>query len=111
MAVSLRPQRALIAVTAAVLVATAVQSFAQSSGASVYKASCQVCHGATGMADSPVGISMKVKPVANPEVKKMTEAEMVEVVKMGEGRMQSFRGKLTGAEIKDSVAYFRTLLK
>ncbi len=85
--------------------------FAQSAGADTYKAKCQMCHGASGMADSPAGKAMKVKPVTDAEVRKQTEAEMIKSVTSGEGKMQPFKDKLSEAQIKDAVTYFRTFLK
>ncbi len=90
---------------------TIIPAIAQGSGAELYKSKCQMCHGASGMADSGAGKAMKVKPATDPEVKKMTESEMIEAVRNGMGKMQPYKGKLTDAEIKESVAYFRTFLK
>ncbi len=84
---------------------------AQDAGQATYKAKCQMCHGASGMADSPAGKAMKVKPVTDPDVKKFTEDEMVTATKNGMGKMQPYKDKLTEAEIKDAVKYFRTFLK
>jgi cytochrome c6 len=81
------------------------------SGAEIYKTKCQMCHGAAGMADSGAGKAMKVKPVTDPEVKKMSEAQMVDAVRKGMGKMQPYKDKLTEAQINESVAYFRTLIK
>jgi mono/diheme cytochrome c family protein len=86
-------------------------AFAQDGGADTYKAKCSMCHGAAGMADSGAGKAMKVKPATDPDVKKMTEAEMIAAVTNGMGKMTAFKGKLTDAQIKDSVAYFRTFVK
>ena len=86
-------------------------SLAQSSTEALYKAKCQMCHGEKGMADSGPGKSMKVKPVTDADVKKMSEAQMVEAVANGMGKMQPYKGKLTDAQIKDVVAHFRTFLK
>ena len=86
-------------------------SFAQSSGEALYKAKCQMCHGEKGMADSGAGKSMKVKPATDPDVKKMNEAQMIEAVKNGMGKMQPYKDKLSDAQIKDSVEYFRTFVK
>lgn len=86
-------------------------AFAQDSGADTYKAKCQMCHGAAGLADSGAGKAMNVRPATHPDVKKMTEAEMIAAVTNGMGKMQAFKGKLTEAQIKDSVAYFRTFVK
>ncbi len=94
---------------AAVMATTMTTAFAQ--GADLYKAKCLMCHGAAGMADSPAGKAMKVKPITDPEVKKLTEAEMISATKNGMGKMQPFKDKLTEAQIKDVVAHFRTFLK
>jgi cytochrome c6 len=96
---------------AAILSLSGVVSFAQSSGEALYKAKCQMCHGATGMADSGAGKAMKVKPATDPDVKKLTEAEMITATKNGMGKMAPFKDKLTDAQIKDAVGYFRTFVK
>jgi mono/diheme cytochrome c family protein len=85
--------------------------FAQSSGEAVYKAKCQNCHGVTGMADTAVGKALKVKPVSDPAVLKFTNAAMIDATRNGMGKMQSFKDKLTDAEIRAAVAYFRSLAK
>ena len=54
---------------------------------------------------------MKVMPVTDPAVKNMSEAKMVEAVQNGMGKMQPYKDKLSDAQIKDVVAYFRTFLK
>ena len=95
---------------AAILSMAGSVSFAQS-GEATYKAKCQMCHGATGMADSGAGKAMKVKPVTDPEVKKMGEADMIKATENGMGKMTAFKGKLSDAEIKGAVEYFRTFIK
>jgi len=97
--------------SAIVLLLSGASSFAQSSAEATYKAKCQMCHGASGMADSPAGKSMKVLPVTDPAVKNMSEAKMVEAVRSGMGKMQPYKDKLSDGQIKDVVAYFRTFLK
>lgn len=86
-------------------------SFAQTSGEAVYKQRCLICHGATGLANSGIGQAMKVKPVTDPAVKKLTEQEMIETVLKGTGKMQPYKGDLTDAQIKGSVDYLRTFIK
>ena len=93
------------------LAASTVTPAIAQSGADTYKAKCQTCHGATGMADSGAGKAMKVKPATDPDVKKMSEAEMIKAVEDGMGKMQAYKGKLTDAQIKDAVNYFRTFAK
>src|SRR3954469_4611346 len=101
--------RSHVALTAMLSVGCLV-SFAQS-GEATYKAKCLMCHGATGMADSGAGKAMKVKPVTDPDVKKMSEADMIKATENGMGKMTAFKGKLSDAEIKSSVEYFRSLIK
>jgi mono/diheme cytochrome c family protein len=85
--------------------------FAQSSGEAVFKQRCLNCHGTDGLASSGIGKIMKVRPVSDPEVIKLTEPEMVQKVRLGMGRMQPYKGDLTDAQIKSSVDYFRTFMK
>lgn len=100
-----------LALVAMAMMASANIAMAADAGADTYKAKCQMCHGAAGLADSPAGKSMKVKPITDPDVKKQTEAEMIAATKNGSGKMQPFKDKLTDAQIKDAVTYFRTFLK
>jgi cytochrome c6 len=98
-------------VSAFIFLFAGASSFAQSTAEATYKAKCQMCHGAAGMADSPAGKSMKVLPVSDPAVKNMSEAKMVEAVHNGAGKMQPYKDKLSDQDIKDVVAYFRAFLK
>ena len=103
--------RAGMMVVAMLAASGLIPVFAQGPGADIYKTKCQMCHGATGLADSGAGKAMKVKPVSDPSVKKMTEEQMIEAVRNGMGKMQPYKDKLTDAQIKDSVGYFRSLTK
>jgi|CZKF01.1.fsa_nt_gi mono/diheme cytochrome c family protein len=87
--------------------------FAQSSGEAIYKEKCLRCHGATGLANTVAGITMKVKPITDPGIKNLTEAEMIEIVRNGKSgsKMQSWKSELSSAQIKGVVDYYRTFLK
>jgi cytochrome c6 len=102
--------RNAVAAMVMILLAGSV-SFAQSSGEALYKAKCQMCHGEKGLADSGAGKAMKVKPATDPDVKKMNETQMIDAVRDGMGKMQAYKDKLTDAQIKDAVGYFRTFAK
>ena len=41
----------------------------------------------------------------------MTEDQRIAVVADGKGSMPAYKGKPTDAQIKDSVAYYRTFVK
>jgi cytochrome c6 len=102
--------RTLIAVTGLALSATAV-SFAQSAGEATYKANCQSCHGAEGTPNPGIAKAMGVKPASDPSVKSISETQMIGDTTNGKGKMPAFKGKITDAEIKASVDYFRTFAK
>jgi len=70
-----------------------------------------MCHGATGMADTPAGKSTKARPFNDPDVMKMSDADLINITTNGHGKMPAYKGKLTDAQIKDVVAYIHTLQK
>ena len=98
---------ALVAIMAATTITTA---FAQA-GADTYKAKCAMCHGADGLGATPAGKAMGAKPFNSPEAIKATDADLIATTTNGKGKMPAEKGKLTDAQIKDAVAYIRTLQK
>lgn len=98
-----------MAVLAATVCLAGSMGFAQSAGEAVYKANCQSCHGSTGTPNPGIAKAMGVKPASDPDYKKESEADMSASVKNGKGKMKAFSGKLTDAQIKDAVDFFRTL--
>jgi mono/diheme cytochrome c family protein len=89
----------------------AAPAFAQAPGADIYKAKCAMCHGADGLAATPMAKNMKVLSFKDPAMLKATDARFVLTTRNGEGRMPAYAGKLTDAQIKDVVAFIRTLQK
>jgi mono/diheme cytochrome c family protein len=83
--------------------------FAQSAGEAVYKANCQSCHGTSGTPSPGIAKMMGVKAVSDPDIKKLTAEQEFDSVKNGKGKMKPFASKLTDAQIKDAVTYFRSL--
>lgn len=77
--------------------------------AALYKSKCQVCHGADGKGDTPAGQKLGTKDFHSPEVTKMSDAELIEAVKKGKGKMQPYEGKLTDDQIKALIKYVRSL--
>lgn len=85
--------------------------FAQSPGEVTFKDKCQICHGTTGAADTAPAKMLGVKPVSDPSVMKMDFTEMLGIARNGKNKMQAFKDKLTDAEIKGAVTYFRSLMR
>jgi cytochrome c5 len=101
--------RSQVALAVVLSLAGAV-SFAQSAGEATYTAKCKMCHGATGVPNAAMGKAMGIKAVTDPEIKKLTVAEMITAVKDGKGKMKPIAG-LTDDQIKESVMYYRSLGK
>lgn len=95
-----------MAVLAATVCLAGSMGFAQSAGEAVYKANCQSCHGSTGTPSPGIAKMMGVKPASE---YKSSAAEEIASVKNGKGKMKAMSPKLTDAQIKDAVDYFRTL--
>lgn len=100
-----------LAAVPALLLLGASLGFAQAPGEAIYKAKCQSCHGAKGMADTPAGKAIKVKPVTDPSVKNMSEAEMIAATEKGMGKMRAYKDSLSATQVKEAVTYFRSFLK
>ena len=74
--------------------------------AATYKAKCAMCHGADGK-----GGKMGTRDFASAEVKAESDAQLTDIISKGKGKMPAYTGKLKDTEIKDLVAYIRTLAK
>ncbi len=84
---------------------------AQSGGEKVYKANCELCHAADGSANAPLGKALGAKNLRSGEVQKKTGTELAEFITQGKGNMPAFGKKFKADEIKQLVAYVRTLAK
>ena len=80
-------------------------------GASTYKAKCMMCHAADGSGSTSAGKAMGALPFNSPALIKASDADLIAATTNGKGKMPAYSGKLSGAEIKDVVAYIRTLQK
>jgi mono/diheme cytochrome c family protein len=96
---------------AIVSIVTACGSAHAQAGAADYKSKCMMCHGADGAGNTPAGKAMKVPPFSSPDLVKASDADLIASTTNGKGKMPAYSGKLTGSQIKDVVAYIRTLQK
>jgi mono/diheme cytochrome c family protein len=81
------------------------------SGAAIYQAKCQMCHAADGSGSTPAGKAMKAIPFNSPDLIKASDAQLFASTKTGKGKMPAFSGKLSDAEIQETIVYIRTLQK
>jgi predicted CXXCH cytochrome family protein len=98
------------AALAAILFLVGAVCFAEVPGEAIYKTRCQSCHGAAGTPSAAMTKATGVKPVFDPAIRKLTAAQMFASTKNGKGKMRPVTG-LTDAEIRQSVNFYRGLLK
>jgi cytochrome c6 len=97
----------LTATASLIAVSLATPLLAQSSGAAIYKAKCQMCHAADGTGNK----GMKVPAFTAGA----SEAKLIAATKSGVStstpKMPAYAGKLTDAEINYVAAYVKTIAK
>ncbi len=92
---------------------TVLSVTALADGKTNYDAKCKACHGADAKGNPAMATGMKVEPAKlnlTDETKGRPDADLAKVVTDGQGgKMPSFKGKLTDAEIAEVVTYFKGL--
>jgi mono/diheme cytochrome c family protein len=68
-----------------------------------------MCHGATGLGDTPAGKAMGAHAFNSPDVIKQSDASLLAVIKNGKAKMPAFSGKLTDAQMTVLIAYIHKL--
>ena len=77
--------------------------------ASTFKLQCSSCHGTNGVGDTSLGKTLKAADLRSPELQKQSDAQLAQVITDGRKNMPSFGNSLTQDQIRDLVAYIRTL--
>ena len=101
-----RPLIALLVAVPAVIVlqvATAADYF---NGREVYDTFCQSCHGADGRSMTP-----GTPDFSNGDGMFRPDSDLFAGIRQGKGVMPAFRGMLSDEEIRDVIAYVRSLQK
>ena len=86
-------------------------SLAQNSASDIFKAKCEMCHGADGLSNTPVGKALGAHPYNSPDVLKLSDAQLSDIVKRGKNKMPAFGTQLTDAQIKSLLPYIHSLQK
>lgn len=82
---------------------------AQSGAVKIYKANCDLCHGADGSGDTGPGKAFHAKDLRSDEVQKQSDAALAEVITKGRGKMPPFGAKIRPDDVTKLVAYIRSL--
>jgi len=100
-----------VCLIAAAIFLLAASASAQDAAAALYKSKCAACHGADGKGDTAIGKSQKLRDLGSDEVQKQTDAQLTDITANGKGKMPAYKGKLTDGQIKQLVAFMRSLKK
>jgi cytochrome c6 len=96
----------------AFLMVSAIPSRADdATGAALYKAKCAACHGADGKGETTMGKANKLKDLGSEDVQKESDADLAAIIGNGKSKMPAYGKSLKPDQIKDLVAYIRTLKK
>jgi cytochrome c6 len=100
-----------ILILGSLVAALVVPQMAFADAAADYKAKCQGCHGPGGVPSEGMAKSMGLKPLGSADVQGMSDADLAAIIEGGKGKMPSYKGKLSDAQVNDLVKYIRTLKK
>ena len=100
----------LVTLLACGLIALCAAPAVAKDAAATYKSKCAMCHGPDGKG-SATGQKMGTHDFASPEVKAETDAQLTDIITKGKAKMPAYGGKLKDTEVKDLVAYIRSLAK
>ena len=90
------------------LVAASTLSMGAESAQDLYKTKCQSCHGADGHA-SAIGKKLGAKDFQDPDVAKLSEADLAKITSAGKNKMPAYKGKLTDDQIKALAKYLKDI--
>ncbi len=93
------------------LAVSSVRAQDLATGEKLYKAKCASCHGPDGKGETAAGKATKARDLCSADVMKETDANWTEIIVKGKNKMPGYDKKITDAEVKDVVAYMRSLCK
>jgi cytochrome c6 len=109
----MRPSAAvcgMLVVTATLLSSWSVPLLAQDAAA-IYKTRCATCHGPDGKGATAIGKSLGVPDFASPDAQKQSDEELAAIISNGKNKMPAYKKSLKAEQVKDLVAFIRTLGK
>jgi mono/diheme cytochrome c family protein len=108
-------RKCIASVTAAMVLAgitlLSVPAQAQTGGEALYKTKCVACHGADGKGETTIGKTNKVRDLGSADVQAQSDDALAGIVGQGKGKMPAYSKSLKADQIKDLVAYIRSLKK
>ncbi len=89
----------------------ALPAHGQTGGETLYKSKCAGCHGADGKGQTAVGKANNIRDLGSADVQAQSDDAIAGIIGDGKGKMPAYGKSLKPDQIKDLVAYIRTLKK
>jgi cytochrome c6 len=103
--------RAGVGAAAALVMGFASSPAGAQDAAALYKTKCAACHGVDGKGETAIGKTNKIRDLGSAEVQAQNDADLTSIITSGKGKMPAYGKSLKPDQIKDLVAYTRTLAK
>lgn len=94
-----------------VLGVLALPAQGQGGGQDLYKSKCAGCHGADGKGQTAMGKANNIRDLGSADVQAQSDDAIAGIISGGKGKMPAYSKSLKADQIKDLVAYIRTLKK
>src|SRR5689334_18892404 len=83
----------------------------EAKGGEVYKTKCAMCHGPDGKGETAMGKNLKLRDLGSADVQNVHDSELKTLLENGKGKMPSFKGKLSDAQMGDVIQFVRSFKK
>jgi mono/diheme cytochrome c family protein len=80
-------------------------------GGALFKAKCASCHSADGSGGNPMGQKLGVRDLRSADVQNQSDAQLSAIIANGKKKMPGFGKSLSADQIKQLVAFIRSLRK
>jgi mono/diheme cytochrome c family protein len=78
-------------------------------GGDLFKAKCAPCHGADASGNTVMGKKLNIRDLRSAEVQGQSDAQLAATISKGKGKMPAYGQSLSQEQIKQLVAFIRTL--
>jgi mono/diheme cytochrome c family protein len=105
----IRKRKLIFGAAGSLFLAIAIVPAAQGDAGATYKQKCTPCHAADGSGNNVMGKKLNIRDLRSPEVQKMSDAELTEIIAKGKDKMPSYEKTLNAADIAGLVGYIRSI--
>jgi cytochrome c6 len=81
------------------------------SGETLFKTKCAACHGPDGKGETAMGKANKLRALGSADVQKQSDDDLAGIISNGKNKMPAYGKSLKPEQVKDLVAYIRSLKK